>query len=56
MGQMESCLEEAMRTSAALLTEQLDSELERRRLEADEEPDLPTPRPDGPLAGNSPAP
>lgn len=56
MRQMESFLDQAMTTSAALLTEQLDAELERRRLEADEEPDLPTPRPDGPLAGMSRAP
>jgi len=56
MQQMESFLDQAMTTSAALLTEQLDAELERRRLEAGEEPDLPMPRPDGPLAGISPAP
>ena len=56
MQQMESFLDQAMTTSAALLTEQLDAELERRRLEGGEEPDLPTPRPDGPLAGISPAP
>jgi hypothetical protein len=56
MQQMESFLDQAMTASAALLTEQLDAELERRRLEGDEEPDLPTPRPDGPLAGFSPAP
>jgi hypothetical protein len=51
MAQMESFLDEAMATSAALLTEHLDAELERRRLEATDEPDLPSPRPDGPLAG-----
>jgi len=56
MQQMESFLDQAMTTTAARLTEQLDAELERRRLESGEEPDLPTPRPDGPLAGMSPAP
>ncbi len=56
MRQMESFLDEAMATSAALLNEQLGAELERRRLEAAEEPDLPTPRPEGPLAGIAPAP
>jgi hypothetical protein len=55
MRQMESFLDQAMSTSAALLTEQLEADLERRRLEADDEPDLPTPRADGPLAGISPA-
>ena len=56
MEQMESFLDQAMATSAALLTEQLEAELERRRLEGGEEPDLPAPRSDGPLAGISPAP
>ena len=56
MQQMESFLDQAMTASAALLTEQLDADLERRRLEGGEERDLPTPRPDGPLAGISPAP
>jgi len=56
MQQMESFIDQAMTASAALLTEQLDAELERRRFEGGEEPDLPTPRPDGPLAGISPAP
>jgi len=56
MRQMESFLDEAMTSSAALLTEHLDAELGRRRIEGDEEPDLPSPRPDGPLAGLSPAP
>ncbi len=56
MQQMESFIDQAMATSAALLTEQLDVELERRRLEGGEEPDLPTPRPSGPLAGMPPAP
>lgn len=55
MQQMESFIDQAMATSAALLTEQLDAELERRLVGA-EEPDLPTPGPDGPLAGISPAP
>jgi len=54
MHQMESFLDEAMSTSAALLTEHLDAELERHRLEV-EEPELPSTRPDGPLAGLSPA-
>lgn len=54
MQQMGSFLDQTMTTSAALLTEQLDAELERRRQEADEEPDLPTPSPDGLLAGIAP--
>ena len=54
MHQMESFLDEAMTTSAALLTEQLAAELERHGLEV-EEPELPSTRPDGPLAGLSPA-
>jgi hypothetical protein len=54
--QMESFLDEAMTTSAALLTEHLDAELGRRHgLEGDEEPDLPSPRADGPFAGISSA-
>ena len=56
MQQMESFIDQAMASSAALLTEQLDAELERRRLAGGEEPDLPTPRPDGLLAGASAAP
>ncbi len=56
MEQMVSFIDQAMATSAALLTEQLEAELERRRLEGGEEPDLPAPRSDGPLAGISPAP
>jgi hypothetical protein len=56
MRQMETFLDEAMTTSAALLTEQLDAELERRSLEAVAEPDLPVPRASGPVAGvSSPA-
>lgn len=54
--QMESFLDQAMTSSAALLTAQLDAELERHRLEAEGEPHLPTPRPDGLLAGMSPTP
>ena len=42
-------------TSAALLTEQLEAELERLMPEVDVEPELPTPRPNGPLAGIAPA-
>ena len=49
-------LDQAIGASGVLLAEQLEAELERRRLEGGEEPDLPTPRPDGPLAGISPAP
>ena len=56
MRQMEAFLDQAMSASAALLTEALNEELERRRLEASDEPDLPTPHPNGPLAGVSPAP
>ena len=55
MRQMESFLDQAIQASGVLLAEQLEAELERRRLEGDGEPDLPTPRPDGPLAGISPA-
>ena len=43
---MELFLDQAMATSAALLTERLDAELERRRMEGGEEPHLPTPGPD----------
>lgn len=53
--EMEPYLDEVMLTSGALLTDHLGAELERRRQEADDEPDLPTPRRDGPLAGISPA-
>jgi hypothetical protein len=53
--QMESFLDEAFAASAALLTEHLDTELGRHRMEADEEPDLPSRHPDGPLAGLPPA-
>jgi hypothetical protein len=56
MRQMESFLDQAMAASAALLTGQLAVELERRRLEAGELPDLPAPRSDGPAAGVPPAP
>jgi hypothetical protein len=55
MRQMESYIDEAMTTSAALLTEHLDAEFGPNRLEVDEEPDLPSPRADGPLAGLPPA-
>jgi hypothetical protein len=54
MEQMASWLEDAMRTSATRLTEQLDEELERRGQDATEEPALPRTQPDGPLAGQSP--
>lgn len=53
MEQMASWLEDAMRTSATHLTEQLDEELERRGRDATEEPALPRAQPDGPLAGPS---
>jgi hypothetical protein len=55
MRQMEAFLDHAIQASGVLLTEQLEAELERRRQEGGEEPDLPTPRLDGPLAGISPA-
>ena len=55
MRQMESFLDQTIQASSVLLTQQLEAELERRRLGGGEEPDLPTPRPDGPLAGISPA-
>jgi hypothetical protein len=54
MEQMASWLEDAMRTSATRLIEQLDEELERRGRDATEEPGLPRAQPDGPLAGQSP--
>ena len=54
MRQMESFLDQAMTTSSALLTGQLEAELERMLLEADVEPDLPRPRPDGTLVGIPP--
>ena len=50
MRQMESFVDQAMTASAALLTEQLGTELERRSRDGGEEPDLPQPRPDGLLA------
>jgi hypothetical protein len=56
MRQMESFLDQAIGASGVLLAEQLEAELERRRVEGVEGPDLPTPRPDGPLAGMSAAP
>ena len=56
MRQMELFLDQAIQASGVLLTEQLEAELKRRRLEGGEEPDLPTLRPGGPLAGISPAP
>jgi hypothetical protein len=49
-------IDEALRKSTTLLTEQLDEELERRRRDATEEPALPRVRPDGPLAGVSQGP
>jgi hypothetical protein len=56
MEQLAPWIDEALRTSTTRLTEQLDEELERRRLDATEEPALPRVRPDGPLAGLSPGP
>ncbi len=52
---MESFLDGAMAASAARLDEQLATDLEHRRLEAAEEPDLPLPGPDAPFAGMAPA-
>lgn len=49
-----SYLDEVMASSAALLNEQLDGEVERHRLEAGEEPDVPLPGPDAPFAGVAP--
>jgi hypothetical protein len=56
MRQMEAYLDQAIQTSGAQLSEQLAAELERRQLDVSEEPELPRPRPDGPLAGIPPAP
>ncbi len=53
MDQMAGWIDEAMRTSTDRLMEQIDQELERRRSDAPEEPDLPQPRRDGVLAGLS---
>jgi hypothetical protein len=50
MEQMRSGLDEALRTSAVRLTEQLDEELRRRDRDEPTEPDLPRPRPAGVLA------
>ncbi len=50
---MKSFLDEAIRTSVASLTAQLDVELARHERDAGAEPDLPEPRPDGVLAGLS---
>jgi hypothetical protein len=51
MEQMVSWMEEALRASAARLTERLEAELECRGRDATEEPALPQVRQDGPLAG-----
>jgi hypothetical protein len=48
---MESYLDEAMTTSSALLAEHVEAELARHRMPDDDEPELPSRRPDGPLAG-----
>ena len=53
MDQIASWMEEALRTSAIHLAEQLDEELERRGRDATQEPALPRARPDGPVAGLS---
>jgi uncharacterized protein YndB with AHSA1/START domain len=49
--QMKPWLDEALRTSTALLREQLEAELGRRGEEVVDEPPLPQARPDGPLSG-----
>ncbi len=54
--QMGSFFQQAMRSSVALLSEQLDAELARLGTDATAEPGLPRPRPDGPLAGLGPNP
>lgn len=56
MEELTTWLDNAVRTSTTRLAEQLDEELERRRSQATEEPDLPRARPDGPLAGLSSSP
>jgi hypothetical protein len=53
MEQLSAWLDDVMRTSTARLAQQLEEELERRRSEATDEPELPRARPDGPLAGLS---
>ena len=50
MEQLSDWLDEAMRTSMALLAQQLDDEVALRGGDS-EEPELPRVRPDGPLAG-----
>ena len=50
---MARTLDNGLRVANARLVEQLDEEFERRGRDAPEEPDLPEPRPDGPLAGLS---
>jgi hypothetical protein len=54
LGQMGSFFQQAMRSSVALLSEQLDAELARLGMDATDDPGLPRPRPDGPLAGLGP--
>ena len=56
MEELSGWLDEAMRTSMALLAEQLDEEVARRLGDATGEPELPQARPDGPLAGLSSSP
>ncbi|MBC9824072.1 DUF2652 domain-containing protein [Terrabacter sp. MAHUQ-38] len=51
MEQLAAWLDNAVRTSTARLAEQLGDELERRRSETTQEPEVPRVRPDGPLAG-----
>ena len=53
MEQLVPWIDEGMRASTTLLTEQLDEDLERRRRDVTNEPALPRVRPDGPLAGLS---
>ncbi len=51
MQQMDSFLDQVMASSGALLNEQLEAELARRRVEVGEEPDMPLPSLDAPFAG-----
>lgn len=56
MEELADWLDDAMRSSTTRLAELLDEELDRRRSDVTEEPELPQARPDGPLAGLSSSP
>jgi hypothetical protein len=52
---MSRMLDKGLRVAHAQLAAELDAEFQRRAGDGPEEPDLPRPRPDGPLASVSPA-